>query len=357
MARIAIGCDWFLKYAAPQAIALRELGIETALLCRDHPHEFGGEQAERAALLRAVAESGVELIELPGRVSGGAAIGASRQALRALRAWRPDLVHLHDNQDPRLAWLARRELSVLTVHDPTPHPGAVRVGLAREWLRARNRAAADGYVVHGERLAAELRSLLRDPERRPIEVVRHGATVAASAPPPPQRPSVLLFGRLEPYKGISVLIEAMRQVRERDPQVRLVIAGEGPEAARIPAVGWIEFERGYVAEPRIAELLAAASVVALPYTEASQSGVGALAIGAGVPCVVSDLGGLDQLVTEPFQLIAPGDPGALAAAIEATLAGGSRLRRRTLAHAEAHFSWRRAAEMTLPLYERLGVWL
>lgn len=51
----------------------------------------------------------------------------------------------------------------------------------------------------------------------------------------------------------------------------------------------------YMSEREIDTLLAEASLVALPYTQASQSGVGALAVAAGVPVVASDLGALPEL--------------------------------------------------------------
>ena len=57
--------------------------------------------------------------------------------------------------------------------------------------------------------------------------------------------------------------------------------------------------------------------MALPYTQASQSGVGVLAIAAGVPVVVSDLGALPELAYDPSFVFEAGNPRALAETIVA----------------------------------------
>ncbi len=102
---------------------------------------------------------------------------------------------------------------------------------------------------------------------------------AASEPlPRPESPSVLLFGRLEQYKGVEVLVEAMRLVWERRPDVRLVVAGEGQAARLVPDDPRISLIPRYVPEREVDALLADASLVVLPYTQASQSGVGVMAI-------------------------------------------------------------------------------
>ena len=68
--------------------------------------------------------------------------------------------------------------------------------------------------------------------RSRIVVIPHGLWARSEPLLRPESPSVLLFGRLEPYKGVEVLVEAMRLVWEQRPDVRLVVAGAG-EAARL----------------------------------------------------------------------------------------------------------------------------
>ncbi len=157
----------------------------------------------------------------------------------------------------------------------------------------------------------------RSSGRTPIVVIPHGTTPRAEPREPPTSASVLLFGRLEQYKGVEVLAAAMPLVWERRPEVRFVVAGAGEAARLVPADPRVSLRARYIAEDEVGTLLAEATLVALPYTQASQSGVGLLAIADGVPVVVSDLGALPELAYDRSFVAAPGDPVALAEAIVA----------------------------------------
>ncbi len=109
----------------------------------------------------------------------------------------------------------------------------------------------------------------------------------------------------------------------------------------------------YISESEVDGILQGARLVALPYTQASQSGVGMLAIAAGVPVVVSDLGSLPELAYDGSFVSAAGDAGALADTILRHLDDGPDVRARVLAHARARFSWEEAARRTTELYREL----
>src|SRR5438093_4188472 len=74
----------------------------------------------------------------------------------------------------------------------------------------------------------------------------------------------------------------------------------------------------YVAYEEVARYFAAADVVALPYREATGSGIAQIAFGAGVPVIATRTGGLEDVVEEGVSglLVPPGDPPSLARAIE-----------------------------------------
>src|SRR6266498_6019845 len=74
--RVVIAFDWFLKYVARQAIALRSARVDVALLCRTHAHEFDGRSEERRRLLELVEEAGVGVLEVPGRFRSTSALPA-----------------------------------------------------------------------------------------------------------------------------------------------------------------------------------------------------------------------------------------------------------------------------------------
>ena len=235
------------------------------------------------------------------------AVPALLATRRALRRFAPQVVHVHENHDPRLLALTAGYPMVLTVHDPLGHPGAPALTRSEKWAFRRWFRRADRFVVHGQALVEELAPIVGG---APIAVIPHGTTPRARPLRTPESASVLLFGRLEQYKGVEVLVAAMRLVWERRPDVRLVVAGAGPAARLVPADPRMSLRARYISEDEVGPLLAAASLVALPYTQASQSGVGLLAIAEGVPVVVSDLGALPELAYDPSFVAAPGDPGA-----------------------------------------------
>jgi glycosyltransferase involved in cell wall biosynthesis len=125
----------------------------------------------------------------------------------------------------------------------------------------------------------------------------------------------LVVSRLSPEKGVEVAIEAC-SLAGRD----LVIAGEGPERARLERLAARASTRvsvlGGVDDARLERLRAGAAVALAPSRSAETFGLAlAEAMAAGVPAVGSRVGALPELL-EARQLVDPGDAGALAEAIE-----------------------------------------
>jgi glycosyltransferase involved in cell wall biosynthesis len=348
--RILIVCDFLLKYGAQQARSLARIDHDVAILCRSHALEFGGATGERDELLAGVRREGVPIVVVPGRVRSILAVPEMLEIRRALRRWRPDVVHVHENHDPRLLALTAGYRTVLTVHDPVDHPGAPVLNRWQNWAVRHWFRRAERFVVHGPALAEELAPMVG---RSRIAVIPHGVSPRSEPLARPESASVLLFGRLEEYKGVEVLVEGMRLVWERRPDVRLVIAGAGQAAELVPEDPRVSLIPKYVPESEVDDLFADASLVALPYTQASQSGVGVMAIAAGVPVVVSNLGALPELVYEPSFSFEAGNPRALAETIVRHLDDGPEVRSAVLCHAQSHFSWDRAAQLSTELYHAL----
>lgn len=348
--KILIAFDWFLRLVVDgQARALKRLGHDVRLLCRDHAYEFGGNPTERAEILGGLRNDGIEVLQIPGRRFTLAHRGRLREVRRDLAAWAPDVVSAHQNNDPRLWWLVRGIPVVYTIHDPRPHPGhiiKVRERLAAAlWLRS-----ADLLVVHGDELIAPLSRGVRG---GPVRVIPHGIAVQRAPQPKPRVPVVLLFGRLEPYKGLDVLVAAMQHIWSVNSEVRLVIAGRGPAARNLPRDPRLDLREGYIPEREIPDLLRTASVVALPYTEASQSGVGLLAIANGIPTVVTRTGALPELAVTERYIAKPGDAMDLADRLLDALGDGDPDRRTILEFARSKFSWSVVAEAYVAAFEEV----
>jgi glycosyltransferase involved in cell wall biosynthesis len=168
----------------------------------------------------------------------------------------------------------------------------------------------------------------------------------------PPTPTVSFFGRLEPYKGLEVLAQAMPRVWDHRPEVLLKVAGAGP--SQLPLVDRrVAVQRGYLPETAIDGFFLETSLAVLPYTEASQTGVGSRAVGYGVPVVATRVGGLPDLTLDPTYLVDPGDDVGLAEAIVRHVDDGRDIRARVLAELAAPRSWDAASAKTLELYEQL----
>jgi glycosyltransferase involved in cell wall biosynthesis len=255
------------------------------------------------------------------------------RVLRRLAAFRPDVVHFLGDSIVWLAlalpWLRRWPL---TVHDVTMHPGDIQTQRVPRTTVHLLRRAASAVIVHGQGLARELAATGTRPASG-IHVVAHPvldrhARLAAtagdgpsSAPASRNGPRLLFFGRVMAYKGLAVLLVAADRLIERYPGLVVTVAGTGPELDRLrPELDhrpWFAVRDTYVPDAEVAGLFRAADLLVLPYIEASQSGVAALAAAFGTPVVASDVGELGEVVrtTGMGVVVPPDDPAALAAAL------------------------------------------
>ncbi len=211
---------------------------------------------------------------------------------------------------------------VFMCHNVTEHESAA-------WKRLLTRRVlshGSAFVVQTRVDEQHLRDLLGD-----VDVRLHLHPVYDQFPPPrgtmpPEHAlELLFFGFVRPYKGLDLLIEAMALV-PRDLDVRLTVAGEFWEGSaktreRIAELGItdrVDVLDRYITEEEAAECFGRAHAVALPYRSATGSGVVAVAYHYGKPVVVTDVGGLPDVVLdgETGLVVAPESPEALAAAIE-----------------------------------------
>ncbi len=240
---------------------------------------------------------------------------------RMIRAIRPDVVHLvtdHPSNSVLAAMLGDLKV-VFTQHDATQHPGE------EAWLKARltrwTAGRCDRIVVHAERLREVL--VERGYPKDRVAVIPHGdyGFLRRHAPDVPEEPLILFFGRVVKYKGIEVLCRAERLLADRLTGYRVVVAGEGDPSffeEEIGPSGRVTLINRFLADEEVADLFQRARLVVLPYTEASQSGVLAIAFAFGKPAVVTTVGGLPEAVAhgEAGILVPPSDEVALAEAIE-----------------------------------------
>jgi glycosyltransferase involved in cell wall biosynthesis len=150
----------------------------------------------------------------------------------------------------------------------------------------------------------------------------------------PEHQVILTVGRQEFQKGHTHLIEAFARISDENPLTRLVIAGREGHATQALAaqidqlgLGKRVFMLGH--RDDVADLMAASDLFVFPSLYEGLGGALIEALGLGLPIVASDIPALREVVRQGVNadLVPPGDPKALAMAIEGLLNDRGRLRR------------------------------
>lgn len=221
-------------------------------------------------------------------------------------------------------------------------------------------------VVCSRAMQAEVQRLFGLPADKVVVVPNGIAPVAAAAKALPAVPGRMVFfvGRLVPEKGAGVLLEAFPGVVATCPDAHLVIAGTGPwegelrrRTAALGLNGRVRFT-GYVDDATLAGLFRQAAAAVVPSTYEPFGIVALEAMQAGTPLVVSDTGGLAEIVEHGVdgRKAVPGHPGSLAEQIVATLrdpAGARRLAAAAQRKVAAAYTWDGVARATETQYARV----
>jgi glycosyltransferase involved in cell wall biosynthesis len=250
---------------------------------------------------------------------------------RQIDLLRPDVVHILSEG---VLWLnlvlptAQKYGLVTTVHDVTYHPGDRASRRVPRWFADQLIRRSDRIIVHGSilRTAAESRyPEIRDrlsilphivlKKYRDISVIRNMKRCSSGTT------NVLFFGRIYPYKGLHVLIKSIALVTKKFPDIRVVIAGGGDNFSnykrQMVDQKFFEIRNRYIPDEEAAQLFIDADIVVLPYVEASQSGVLAIANAFGKAVIVTDVGELGRVVVDGVSglVVPPADERSLADAI------------------------------------------
>jgi glycosyltransferase involved in cell wall biosynthesis len=263
--------------------------------------------------------------------------------MQSLARARVDVLHLQwlalPQADVRLRF---RSPSVFTAHDLLPRRTASRRDLWRRLL-----ARFDRVVVHTEHGRHTLAELGVDARVIPHPVYPSAAARADDGA------TILQLGMIRPYKGLPDAIEATRRI----PDARLLVVGD-PAMQLDPFRDSerVEWRLGFQSQTELDRALSEASVAVFPYRpELDQSGALLQALGAGVPAVVYDVGGLADPVRAygAGRVVPPGDVDALTEALRELLADPSAARAGA-ERARRELTWDASAAAHLALYRELA---
>jgi glycogen(starch) synthase len=300
-----------------------------------------------------------------------------RAALPLVRHWRPDVVHAHD-------WLVAQSgvtiaqdsgaALVVTMH-------ATEAGRHQGWLpKPLNLAihSVERWLAHQATAVITCSSAMREEVGRLLElrtediaVVGNGIDLArwriaggtrhAGGIRHAGGPLLVFAGRLVHEKGVQTLLDALPALRRRHPGLRLIVAGTGSYADQLQArartrrvargVEWA----GFVAEDHLARLFRAADAAVVPSLYEPFGIVALEAAATNTPLVVSETGGLQDLVDAGVVAASfpPRDVRALTEAVDATLAdpaGARRAAARASRLVRRDYTWAAVAARTTAVY-------
>lgn len=257
---------------------------------------------------------------------------------------------------PSLPW-------VCTIHDAVLHEG--RVELLRRTERLLFPIGANVRALVG--VSAFTAAILsRRFPAKPIIASRLGITCGDTAPDldsvVARRKHFVFFGRIEPYKGVPVLVDAFEIALKHESDLRLTICGSGNIPSRVVAkmnrLG-VRLRNEWVPEDEVGKIFSDGGVLVLPYLTATQSGVASIALARALPSIATNVGALPEQVIDRVsgRIVPAGDSSALAAAmveiaaseeIARTFAAG------TMRHAQMQYAWKTIAADLISDLSRLA---
>jgi len=286
-----------------------------------------------------------------------------REVVKLKQEFAPDLIHIND--------LHKDHFFHLLTADAYPVPSLMTLHLALS-DQARGR---DSWVrqllVKCDWVSGVSQSILNEtgrlvPEiRKNSSVIYNGLEESSKVDEAPlDPPRLLCLGRLQKRKGFDVALSAFARIANRYPEMRLTIAGDGPErmilvrqAEKLGVKHAVDFP-GWVSPDDVRSLINTATIVVMP---SQNEGFGLVALEAALmarPVVASRIGGLSEVVIhrQTGLLVEPGDCGAIAEAISFLIQHPDRaaqLGQTARRRAQNKFSWLPCVDGYDTLYQRL----
>jgi glycosyltransferase involved in cell wall biosynthesis len=264
---------------------------------------------------------------------------------------KPDVLHVQWLGVPEFdRWLFRpRSPAVLTAHDIIPRRTLSKTAMWRALFDRFER-----IVVHSERGRGKLVEFGIDEQK--VRVIGHPVFRSEIERADDGR-TALCLGLIRPYKGTEDAVEAVLGVEG----ARLLVVGD----PRVPLEGLkrtagdrAEWRLGYLPESELHRALSEATVGLFPYrAEIDLSGALLQALGAGVPAIVYDIGGLGEVVGRfgAGAVVPPGDVEAMSAALDRLLRddGALAAARRGAERVRDELTWDASAAAHIELYREL----
>jgi len=215
--------------------------------------------------------------------------------------------------------------------------------------------AIDGFVTMSEKVLKDLKTLTNKPAQQIVHPLydNFGAALDKSTARKhlgltETDAIILFFGFIRKYKGLDWLFEAMSILKNKGSKIKLLVAGEFYEDRKayddlIEQLGIADsllLRTDFIQDSEVRYYLSAADFVIQPYKNATQSGVTPLAYHFEKPMLVTNVGGLPDLVPhEKVGIVIEPNPHAIADGIERLYELGEEQFFSHLRHEKAKYSW------------------
>ena len=257
---------------------------------------------------------------------------------------------------------------VALVHNMIPHePSLLDKLFAPLYVRA-----TDGFVALSDSVVQDINRL--DPSHKPKtsyphpiydhygeQMSKEEACLALHLQP--EKQYMLFFGLVRAYKGLDLLLDAFGKVKDQLPNLQLIIAGEFYEdedkyrtqIANNQLTDRVIIKNEFIADADLSKYFGAADLIVQPYKSATQSGVTQVAFHFEKPMLVTNVGGLGEIVHD-HQMGYAVDPNAQAIA-EALTDYYTQNRQADytayLIQQKENYSWTKLAESFVTIYNNI----
>lgn len=215
-------------------------------------------------------------------------------------------------------------------------------------------AAVDGFITMSATVLQDLRAFTQKPALQVVHPLydNFGTPVSKEnardfVKIDPSAKVILFFGFIRKYKGLDILLESMHLLQQKGSDIQLLVAGEfyGDRKPYDDILAKYDLKNvilrtNFIADSEVKYYMSAADFVIQPYREATQSGVTPLAYHFEKPMLVTNVGGLPDLVPDgEVGIVTEPNPTAIADGIEQLYAWGENHFLPFLRQEKKKYSW------------------
>jgi glycosyltransferase involved in cell wall biosynthesis len=272
----------------------------------------------------------------------------------------------------------RKKTSIISVHNITPHVKDLITIMFDKIINKFIFLFADAFIVHNKRNLEKFFQIY-NVDKKSVFIIPHGSIMPYQKIKNISKKDarkhldisfdkkvILFFGYIWRYKGLDILLESLKIVKDKIKNVILIIAGQ-------PLKDWEDYEKiiidndlnqyihkklDYITDSEIEYFFSSADLVVLPYKKHpfdTHGGVGALALPFKKPMIVTDVGGLPEYVKDKSVICESENAKELSKKIISVLNNDSILRKLSKDSEELakELSWDKIADKTIEVYNKI----